>query len=272
MNWVLGLLLLATPVAHGASVGPGSGSLIVVGGGKLPPAITQRFVELAGGPESEFVVIPTALGDAQLNLGDISKSFTREFGVKKVTVLHTRDRSEADSLSFIGPLTRARGVWITGGRQWRLADAYLGTRTEREIKAVLERGGVVGGSSAGATIQGSYLVRGASATSGNPDGDNRIMMAKGHETGFGLLHDCAIDQHVVVRHRENDMVPVIEAHPGLLGIGIDESTAIVVHGDEFEVIGSSVAGIYDGKEHEGRKYYFLSPGKKFDLKKRAVKQ
>jgi len=166
-------------------------------------------------------------------------------------------------------LRHASGVWIEGGRQWRLADAYLGTAVEREIKALLARGGVVGGSSAGATIQGSFLVRGDPARPGNPDGDNTIMMVPGHETGFGLLASSAIDQHVIVRHRESDLDPVIAKHPELLGIGINESAAIVVHGNEFEVMNGKVL-IHDGRTHDGKLYYMLSSGQKFNLKTRAA--
>jgi cyanophycinase len=223
--------------------------------------IKQRFLDLAGGTNANIVYIPTALADKDIHLDQESRF---GFGPVRVTVLHTRDRKVADSETFIKPLREATGVWIQGGRQWRLADAYLGTAVEREIKAMLARGGVVGGSSAGATIQGSYLVRGASATPANPDGDNTIMMAPGHEAGFALLRDTAIDQHVITRHRESDLDPVIAAHPGLLGIGIDESTAIVVHGDEFEVIGNSKVIIHDGK----KPFYFLSHGQKFNLKTR----
>lgn len=236
----------------------------------MGPEITSRFIALAGGPEADIVVIPTASADGQFDLVKDKARWSQTFQTKNITMLHTRDRRQADSKEFTEPLRHARAVWIEGGRQWRLADAYLGTLTERQIKEVLDRGGVVGGSSAGATIQGSYLVRGASATPGNPDGDNTIMMSPGHEAGFGLLQNTAIDQHLIARHRENDLVPVIAAHPGLLGIGIDQSTAIVVHGGEFEVIGESKVGIYDGKDHGGKGYYFLSHGQKFDLKKRAV--
>ena len=122
------------------------------------------------------------------------ETFIRRFGVKNVTVLHTRDRAEADTEAFVAPLKTARGVWFGGGRQWRLVDAYMGTRTQREIEAVLARGGVIGGGSAGATIQGSYLVRGARE-------GNHIMMAKGYEQGFGYLRGVAIDQHLLVRGR-----------------------------------------------------------------------
>ncbi|HEV3037185.1 MAG TPA: cyanophycinase [Candidatus Angelobacter sp.] len=272
---LLVLLIIAIPLvragggASAKSIGPSKGSLIIVGGGRLGPEIVSRFIELAGGAQANFVVIPTAIGD-KVNVDLEKNRFLNAFGVKNFVVLHTRDRSEADSKEFAEPLRHASGVWIEGGRQWRLADAYHGTLTEREIKAVLDRGGVVGGSSAGATIQGSFLVRGASGTPENPDGDNTIMIAPPHIEGFGLLQNAAIDQHVITRHRENDLVPVIDAHPELLGIGIDESTAIVVHGDEFEIIGKSKVGIYDGKDHDGKKYYFLSSGQKFDLKKRKT--
>lgn len=245
-----------------SSIGPARGWLIVHGGGKVTPEVKKRFIELAGGKDAQFVVIPTA-GGAVDPVKD-REAFVREFGVEHVTLLHTTDRSRADSEEFVAPLKQASAVWINGGRQWRLADAYLGTATEREIKALLARGGVVGGGSAGATIQGSYLVRGASAIPGNPDGDNTIMMSPGHEKGFGLLRNTAVDQHVIVRHREADLDPVIVAHPELLGIGIDEGASIVVHGDSFEVAAGKVI-IHDGKKHETGNYYFLSPGQTFNL-------
>ena len=179
-----------------------------------------------------------------------------------MTLLHTRDRKRADSEEFVRPLREAQAVWFGGGRQWRLVDAYLDTRTQREIEAVLSRGGVIGGSSAGATIQGSYLVRGA------PEG-NHIMMAEGHEVGFGYLKNVAVDQHLITRHREKDLVPVVEAHPGLLGIGLDEPSAIVVKGDTIEVIGQSKVAIYDGQDHGGTVvFFFLYVGDRYDLKAR----
>jgi cyanophycinase len=257
-------LVTATSDYDGSpTVGPAKGSLVIVGGGMVVPEIRNRFVDLAGGAGANFVLIPTAQGDP-IDLEQARKFLSASFGIAHVTVLHTRDRKLADSAEFTQPLRQASGVWIEGGRQWRLADAYLGTAVEREIKALLARGGVVGGSSAGATIQGSYLVRGAPAAPGNPDGDNTIMMVPGHENGFALLPNSAIDQHVIARHRESDLVPVIASHPRLLGIGIDQETAIVVHGDTFEVIGDSKVIIHDGKNP----FYFLSHGQKFNLKTR----
>jgi aminobenzoyl-glutamate utilization protein B len=241
-------------------VGPHSGSLVIDGGGQNPATI-RAFVTLAGGPDAEFVLIPTANEVRPENLERVKERFAKAFGVSHVAVLHARDRAEADTKAFVAPLKTARGVWFGGGRQWRLVDAYMGTRTQREIENVLARGGVVGGSSAGATIQGSYLVRGARE-------GNETMMARGYEEGFGYLRGVAIDQHLLTRGRQEDLVGVIEAKPGLLGLGLDEPTAIVVKGDRFLVIGETVVAIYDGKDHDGKRYDFLKSGEQFDLRER----
>jgi aminobenzoyl-glutamate utilization protein B len=240
-------------------VGPRSGALVLDGGARTPEAI-RAFVALAGGPDAEYVLIPTAI-ESEPDAAELERQrleFAEAFGVSHVTVLHTRDRALADAEAFAAPLEKARGVWFNGGRQWRLVDAYLGTRTQRAIEGVLARGGVVGGHSAGATIQGSYLVRGARE-------GNHILMAKGYEEGFGYLRGVAVDQHLLPRGRQDDLVAVIKARPNLLGIGLDEPSAIVVKGDRFLVIGRSVVGIYDGRDHEGKPYYFLTPGEQFDL-------
>jgi cyanophycinase len=243
-------------------VGPVAGSLVVVGGALRDPGILRRFLELAGGPEAPIVVIPTAEGDESYDDMYPGLRQFRAQGATKLTVLHTTDRAEADSEEFVRALREARGVWLSGGRQWRLADAYLGTRVEAELRRVLERGGVIGGTSAGASIQGSYLVRGDTRS-------NTIMMGD-HEVGFGFMNNTAIDQHLLRRNRQFDLVEVLEAHPELLGIGLDENTAIVVQGDELEVIGASYVAIYDrkGEWDPRRPFFLLGPGERLDLKSR----
>ena len=263
-------LLIALPalfLAAKTTVGPARGSLVVCGGGKLSPDIVNEFISLAGGLNATIVYIPTA-GDANDFPADYAqKSAFFKAGAKNLVLLHTRDRNVADTEAFAAPLRKAGGVWFEGGRQWRLVDSYLNTRTERELFALLARGGVIGGSSAGATIQGSYLVRGARE-------GNTVMMAKGYEQGLGFLRGVAVDQHLLKRHRENDLLPVIAAHPALLGIGLDEGMAIVVHGDEAKVIGPSKVAIYDHfyQPPAGAKpYYFLADGDTFNLKTRRAK-
>tara|TARA_Y100000780_G_scaffold90404_1_gene82115 strand:- start:1035 stop:1883 length:849 start_codon:yes stop_codon:yes gene_type:complete len=247
-----------------ATLGPAKGSLIIVGGGGMPKVIFDRFFEAAGGRDAKLVVVPTAGSGAEYDESTSSVKMFKKAGATNVHLLHTRDTKVADSEEFVAVLRDARAVWFGGGRQWRLADAYLGTKTEAAFHDVLKRGGVIGGSSAGATIQASYLVRGA------PEG-NQIMMSPGHEQGFAYIRNSAIDQHLLARKRENDMLPVIRKHPHLLGIGIDESTALYVRGNTAEVIGKSKVLFYDIalEKTVGKKFYTtLDPGDRFDLKSR----
>ena len=247
------------------AVSPERGSLVVVGGGRVGPEIVGEFLRLAGGKQAPIVVIPTAGGDSAYAQPCACARLLQDAGATDVTVLHTYDPKVAETESFVAPLRRAAAVWFPGGRQWRLADSYLGTRTERELHALLERGGVIGGTSAGASIQASYLVRGA------PEG-NTIMMAPGHEQGFGFLRNVAVDQHVLARSRLGDLPHVLAKHPQLLGIGIDEGTAIVVQRDTFTVVGVSKVFVYGGHDapDSGQVYRTLRSGDRYALRDRRV--
>ncbi|MEM9326376.1 MAG: cyanophycinase [Bacteroidota bacterium] len=254
--------------------GPESGALVVVGGGGVPPSVISRFIELAGGPEAPIVLIPTASGSEDFTPASVGLARFSDQGAKNLTILHTRDREEADADAFVQPLKEAGGVWFNGGRQWRLVDAYADTQTEELLWALLERGGVIGGSSAGATIQGSYLARGDTK-------NNQIMMGD-HEEGFGFISNIAIDQHVLARNRQFDLFNILEKRPELLGVGLDESTAMVVQGNEFEVLGESYVLVYDGNfwsregsdlkklPDSGQLFYFLREGDRYDLMKRKI--
>jgi cyanophycinase len=261
------------------SSGSARGNLILTGG-DVGNGIIERFVALAGGPDANFVYVPTAASSVRLPSGFIydppdsdtpaanTQAFEDElakmFGVKHVTLLHTRSRKTANSETFVASLKKANGVWLGAGNAGRLASAYLDTLTQKEIKAVLERGGVVGGNSAGAIIQGSYTVR------GRPD--KPLLMAKGHERGFAFLKNVAINPHLTEAKRDAELVNVLDSYPQLLGIGLDEKAALVVSGDRFEVIGEGRAAIYDNKKHGGNWYYWLKPGDRFDLRTRSVVQ
>ena len=260
---VLALSVAAAP-AHPQEVGPANGSLIIAGGALSDPAVFARFVELAGGPSAPIVIIPTAGGGRNYDQFFSGRRPFERAGAQNITILHTNDPEVADTDAFVEPLLEARGVWFTGGRQWRLADSYLDTKTHDALWGVLERGGVIGGSSAGASIQGSYLVRGDTRT-------NTIMMGD-HEVGLGFLKGVGIDQHLLRRNRHFDMIEVIRAKPELLGIGIDENTAIVVRGDRFEVVGESYAVIYDHDAtlDSGGLFYFLAPGDRYDMAAREA--
>lgn len=243
------------------SAGPARGVLLIIGGGERGTEIENAAIKLGGKP-SRWVYIPTALSDPNLAKAEPPAFIGRSGSM--VTILHTRDRMVADSETFTAPLRAATAVFIGGGRQWRLVDAYRGTRTETELRAVLDRDGLISGSSAGATIQGSYLIRGSPRS-------NKILIAPGYERGFGFLSNAAIDQHVSQRGRENDLSAVVAAHPGLLGVGIDESTAVIVQGNTMTVIGKGTVRITDGADHGGARFQTLKPGARFDLASWQIK-
>jgi cyanophycinase len=222
------------------------GSLVIVGGGGMPADITAKFIELAGGPEAPIVVLPTAnpsvADDGKAARGE--GSFFERAGAKYVTILPQRTLEEVESPGFEEALKNAKGVWFGGGRQWRFIDCYAGTKAEKLIRDVLDRGGVIGGSSAGATIQGDFLVRGSVI-------GNEEMMAEGYERGLAFLPGSAIDQHFTQRKRFADMTSVMKRHPQLLGIGIDEATAVVVQGETAQIMGRGKAHFYDYRNRAG---------------------
>jgi cyanophycinase len=237
-------------------VGPPHGTILIAGGGDLSLGLYRTFVKLAGGPNSRIVVIPTAADGSDFPPDwDGLEPFLLA-GSRSVRVLHTRSRTRANEDDFV------TGVWIMGGRQWRLTDAYLGTRVADELRKVLDRGGVVGGTSAGASVLASYLVRGA------PDGRERVA-EPGYDIGFGLLRGVAVEQHLIARRREGELARIVQLYPQLLGIGIDEGTALVIRGDTARVEGASLVGIYDrlrrGSPHP---YRWLVPGESYDLRQR----
>ena len=269
---LIGLVACASLIAAPRSSGPAKGTLIVDGGGATEPVV-RRFVELAGGPAASIVVFPT--GASSVRFGDrniiLNPDWPRDraewkdyleylkawFRTDRVHILHTRDRREANDEAFVAPVKAATGVYLAAGNAGRYIDAYLGTRTEVELKALLDRGGVVFGSSAGAIIQGSFVVR------GRPD--KPLLIAPGRTTGFGLLKNVAINPHLTSAKRDAELVNVCDAHPDLLGIGIDDDAALVVRENQFEVFGSGRVAIYDNIRREGAWYYWLNPGDRFDL-------
>jgi cyanophycinase len=262
--FILFYLFFLTVNIFAQDIGPQNGSLIIAGGAVSDQAIIERFIDLAGGLDAPIIIIPTAGGREEYDQFWRGKRQFQQAGATNITILHTKDQKVANTDSFVNALKNTRGVWFSGGRQWRLADAYLNTRVHEELWNLLNRGGVIGGSSAGATIQGSYLARGDTKT-------NTIMMGD-HEQGLAFLKDVAIDQHLLKRNRHFDLIEIIEKYPHLLGIGIDENTAIVVQNDRFEVIGQSYVAIYDSKStlDSGGKFYFLAPGDRFNMKTREA--
>jgi cyanophycinase len=276
------LVLLAAPAAQlpadgPPEYGPSRGTLVIAGGGNLEgTGIMEKFIELAGGAGASFVVVPTAAGNRNPD-GSVRAYREEEIiapwvkrGIRNVRMLHTHDPKVADTEEFAAVLRTANAVWFSGGRQWNIVDSYMNTLTYKELHKVLARGGVIGGSSAGATIQGDYLVRGAIA-------GPQVMMTpeKEHERGFRFLRRSAIDQHINTRNRWDDLIPVIRNMPELLGIGLSEGTAIIVAGDRFEVMGTWKVAVHDNTrlyQPWEKPYFVLSAGDIYNMKTRKTEK
>jgi cyanophycinase len=267
----------ARQAAPATEYGPAKGTLMIVGGGNTDnTGIMEKFIELGGGPDGKFIIVPTAGGNK--NQDGTVRPYKEEQviqgwlkrGLKNVKMLHTHDPKVADTEDFVKDLRQATAVWFNGGRQWNIVDSYAGTLTYKEFHKVLERGGVVGGSSAGATIQGEYLVR------GDTTGPNVMMTAEpNHQKAFEFLRRTAIDQHINARNRWDDLIPVIKKWPNLLGIGLSEGTAIVVRGDTFEVMGKWKVAIHDStalRQPWEKEFFVLSPGDTYNMKTRRIEK
>lgn len=223
----------AMPFTHGLA----NGASVIGGGGGMPAEVWQRFVELAGGAHSHIVILPTAVEDPTDARG-LEHRMLVAAGAGTVETLPQHTWEQVHHQDFLASIDRATGIWFGGGRQWRFVDTYWGTAAWDRIIDVQRRGGVIGGSSAGATIQGDLLVRGAPA-------GNHVMVADGYRRGLGLLPGVAIDQHFFQRNRFGDFEQALARFPTIYGIGVDEQTALVIQApNQAEVLGAHSVWCY----------------------------
>jgi cyanophycinase len=247
----------AAPAVAASSAAPQAavaGSLVICGGGRLPEELPRKFLELAGGPEARVVVVTTASRYAEHPGIERNLEFWRKQPLRSLDVLHTRSRTVADEPEFSQPLVHATGVWFLGGNQNKITEAYLATRTELRLHEVLQRGGVIGGTSAGSAIMSRVMIRGG-----------RTQPVMGH--GLGFLPGTIIDQHFLKRRRQPRLEQALRAHPDHVGLGIDEGTAIVVRGRRLRVLGESDVCAYlpPGSPEATPVMKTLKPGDEVDL-------
>lgn len=229
------------------------GTLVICGGGETSDDVLHEFIDAAGGTQAGIVVITTASETADSDEIEEELEFWRRQNLARLTVLHTRSRETANDPEFASPMADATGIWFVGGNQGWLADTYLGTISEQLIHGVMQRGGVVGGISAGAAVMSSVMIR---------DGITNPEMGR----GFGLLPGTVIDQHFLARNRQERLMGALAAHPGLVGLGIDEGAAIVVRGSRMSVVGDSdVVTCISASAGRPSKVETLKPGSQANL-------
>lgn len=258
------------------------GKLVIVGGVQTDE-IVAKFVELAGGTDAKIIVIPNA-GSNPVKWSKVQVQEFKELGAEADYLMFTRET--ADDKSNLEKIDWANAVFFLGGDQSDLTRDMLGTKLLEKVFDIYNNGGVVGGSSAGAAVMSEVMITGNELV--NKDSTaSFITIEKGNvevKQGFGFLKTVIIDQHFLKRKRHNRTISTVIEHQNLLGVAIDESTAIIVYPDEtFEVYGSYQVLVYDPTESNNiredkkgnlgisdMKLHVLISGDKFDMKTREI--
>ena len=228
------------------------GSLLIVGGGPQPDALVRRFVDLAGGAGKARIVVFAMASEDGLQGGEEKAEDLRKLGAHAVNAYITREQANQDSVVHL--LDDATGIWFGGGDQVLLTRALAGTKVESAILARYRDGAVVGGTSAGAAVMSTPMITGEERHPGGerPDTTDAFKtIARDNiitSDGFGLIQGAIIDQHFLRRKRHNRLVSIVLEHPELLGVGIDESTALLVQpSGQWSVLGASAVVVYDAR-------------------------
>lgn len=251
------------------------GTLIIAGGGKLPPVIDAAFVSAAGGPGARIAVLPTASGVPKESAQDMVDRF-RKLGAVPI-VVDPRTRAESEAWGHRQEAATCTGFWFTGGDQNRIADLIGDTSLHRLIQSIHQAGGAVGGTSAGAAIMSKAMFTGQ-------DRHGKDALAEfgpgAYRTrpGLGFLPDgVMVDQHFLRKGRENRLFSLVMEHPDLLGLGIDEATALVVKDGKASVLGEGLVMVIDpsgmaiaGPSFQNLRIHALRDGQTIDLATRKV--
>ncbi len=229
------------------------GTLLIAGGGEMPPIVNQRFWELAGGKYGRLVIIPAY--EATREDTKRLKEEWRGWKFSSMRVIQAGNRDVADEPCFSDPISKATAVWFSGGEQSWLANLYAGTETETRLQELLDRGGVIGGTSAGAAVM------------------TKVMIEEGKSTpklrrGLDLLKDSVVDQHFFRRNRIQRLAKTLRIEPSLIGFGVDEGTAMVIHvsSGRIGVLGKSyVMACIPEMDSDSLRMEVLMPGTTIDM-------
>ena len=224
---------------------------MIVGGGPIPAAVTKRFVDLASaGGKARIAVLPMA--SAVASTGPAKVAELKSLGADAFVLLIDSTNADADSVQRI--LSESSAIWFPGGDQSRITKAMSGTRSEKTLREAWLRGTVIGGTSAGAAVMSATMITGDERRPGGDRADSSqayITIDRNNivtSAGFGLVDNAIVDQHFVRRKRQNRLVSLVLEQPELVGVGIDESTALLVRPDgTWEILGASVAVVFDAR-------------------------
>lgn len=230
-------------------------TLLVIGGAedkRRRVLVLKRFVALAGGRDARIVVIPTASSLAE-DAVQVYRSVFARLRATDVRSVHPSSRQEAGDPEIISALDEATGIFVTGGNQLKLAQLVVGTPMDAAIRRAYERGAVVAGTSAGASVLSQFMI------SMGDEGITPRQRAGQLTAGLGLLPRVILDQHFAQRTRYARLLSLVAGSPSLVGLGVDEDTAAeIVDEHILTVVGSGAVYVVDGRvarsdAHEARR-------------------
>ena len=277
------ILLAALTVAACSPKSPAvpgpKGFLFIVGGGDRDAPLMKRYIEMAAGFGTGRIVIFTMASSVPQEVGPELVAEFKGNGAKDVVACQLT-HAEAMASGSANILDGAGGVWFSGGDQAFLTAALLGTPIHKRMLELYEAGCVIGGTSAGAAVMSEFMITGNERRTNNEEGTWEVILADDvlHTEGFGFVRSAVIDQHFVTRRRHNRLIAVVLQNPSLVGVGIEESTAVLVRPDgKYEVLGEGQVIVYDARRAKtfrspdghlgghGLTVHVLLPGDVYDL-------
>ena len=245
--WLIAALLLADPQAELPK-----GRLVVIGGGETPTSVVNRTLELSGGKSSKIAVLPAA----DPEYGPSSVATWKRNGANNVVLVNPQQ-----PVAAVKTIREADLIWLPGGLQGVFMNNIRGSDIAETIRTRYREGAIVGGSSAGAAVMGKTMIGGRSDLDSLKAGTAPYL-----QNGLGLWPEAIVDQHFLQKGRFNRLALAVIDYPDLLGIGIDEETAVIVHGRQFEVIGNNNVTVIDARQASREKLIDGEPAAALNLK------
>lgn len=247
---------------RGAAPEPESNAVLIAIGGnedrRDEMAVLRRFVQACGGPQARIVVLTAASAVPQILWAGYERALAT-LGVQGCVEMALGSREDADAPAAVREILAADGVFMTGGDQRRLLSVLGGSAVAEAMRrARAQRGLCIAGTSAGAAALSGRMLAGGRAPL-LPEKDVVLL-----DAGLDLLPGAIIDQHFSERRRLARLMSAVAQHPQLLGVGIDEDTALVVGRGGIEVVGSGAVTLLDGR-HMGSSIGQAQPGERLTL-------
>jgi cyanophycinase len=278
---LIAFLLCSLPLSLHAET---KGKLFIIGGGTRPASMMKQFIAMAERVRSgKIVVFPMASATPEEVGSELVAEFKNNGAKSVVSVNLTREQASLPESSAI--LSDAGGIYFAGGDQARITKALLDTPVHRKLLEIYENGAVIGGTSAGAAVMSEIMITGDEKRTVQEGHDFETIQADNVVTtkGLGFIKAAIVDQHFATRKRHNRLISLIAEYPQLLGIGVDESTAIIVNPEgTFDVIGEKDVVVYDPARAKvqitaaksigisNMVMHVLLPGTRFSLKTRKI--